>query len=84
MTTERMTISRVYSKLCAHLEYHKNKIDSKMHNHHIILFGEKGDEGLVADMRDIKKGYATMKTIGVAILITLLGNMAMIWVVWLR
>ena len=84
MATERMTAPKVHSELCKHLQRHEDKLDSKLHRHDILLVGEDGNEGMVADVRDIKKGYATMKGIGLAILAALLGNMLMIWQVWLR
>lgn len=76
---DRLTTAKVMSLLAGHLQYHENKLDSKIHNHQIILFGEKGDDGMCADVRDIKKGYSTMKGIGIAILITLIGNMVMLF-----
>ena len=78
MAAERVTAPKVMDALHDHLAFHQNKVDPKLHNHHVILFGEKGDGGMCADVREIKQGYATMKGIGVAILVTLLGNMILL------
>ena len=78
MASERITTPIVKGMVEDHLQFHENRLDPKLHNHQIILFGEKGDNGMCADVRDIKRGYATMKSIGVAILITLLGNIVLI------
>jgi hypothetical protein len=70
----RVTAPKVMSVLDDHLKLHENKIDPKVHNHHIILFGDKGDDGLCADVKEIKRGYATMKQIGIAIIIAIATN----------
>lgn len=72
------------AELQSHLQRHSDKLDPKLHRHDIILFGEDGDSGIVADVKEVKRGYATMKTIGIAILTMLLGNIILIWAVWLR
>lgn len=74
MTTERITAPKVMGIIDKHLQVHADKIDPKVHNHHIILFGEKGDDGLCADVKEIKRGYATMKQIGIAIFIAIVTN----------
>ena len=52
--TERTTAPKVFSELCKHLDYHKNKLDPKLHNQNVILFGEKNDNGLVRSVREIE------------------------------
>jgi len=80
MATDRLTARIVKDALDDHLSFHALKLDPKVHNHHIILFDEKGDGGMCSDVKEIKRGYATMKGIGIAILITLLGNMIMLFI----
>lgn len=53
--TDRVTAPKVMAELCKHLDYHGNKIDPKIHNHQVILFGERGDNGLVASAREARK-----------------------------
>lgn len=74
MTEPRMTATKVMGIIDKHLQVHADKIDPKIHNHQIILFGEKGDDGLCADVKEIKRGYATMKQIGIAIIIAVVTN----------
>ena len=78
MVAEKLTANKVMAELKDHLQYHELKLNPKVHNHQEILFGEKGDDGMCADVKEIKRGYTTMKSIGVAILITLLGNMILL------
>ena len=75
---DRITAPVVKELLDNHLQFHELKLNPKVHNHQEILFGEKGDDGMCADVKEIKRGYTTMKSIGVAILITLLGNMILL------
>jgi len=37
-----------------HLRKHSDKIDPKIHNHHVVLFGENNDNGLCASTRELK------------------------------
>ena len=78
MAESRITAPKNKLVIDEHLRFHKIKLDPSLQNHQLILFGEEGDNGMCADVRDIKRGYATMKSIGVAILITLLGNIVLI------
>ena len=80
---DRVTAPLVKEMLDNHLQVHKLDLNPKIYNHQEILFGEKGDNGMCSDVKEVTKGYATMKSIGVAILITLLGNMIMLVVRYL-
>ena len=75
---DRITTPQVKDMLDNHLQFHELKLNPKVHNHQEILFGEKGDDGMCADVKEIKRGYTTMKSIGVAILITLLSNIILL------
>ena len=79
MTPERITAPTVMAKLESHLQRHDDKLDSKLHRHDVILFGEKGDGGLCSDVEEIKRGYLTMKGIGYAILLALLTNIVLLY-----
>jgi len=74
MAEQRITAPKVMDIVEKHLQLHMDKIDPKVHNHQIILFGDKGDDGLCADVKEIKRGYATMKQIGIAIIIAIATN----------
>lgn len=57
-----------------HLQWHEDVSNPMLKNLDIVTFGEKHDNGLCADVKEIKSGFATMKAIGIAILIALLTN----------
>lgn len=50
--TERITAPKVMGILEDHLHLHEQKYNPKAHNHQVILFGEKGDDGLVSTVRE--------------------------------
>jgi hypothetical protein len=62
------------STLKEHLQKHEQIIDPVLKNLEDVVFGPKKDDGLCADVREIKAGYVQMRTIGIAILIALIGN----------
>ena len=53
--TERITAPHVHMELLKHLQRHEDRIDKKIHNHHIILFGPDGDKGMCAEIKAIDK-----------------------------
>lgn len=59
----RITAPKVMGELEKHLAYHENKLDPKLHNHHVILFGEKNDDGLCADVKELKDKVSNMDEI---------------------
>jgi len=62
------------SSLKDHLQKHEDVYWPMLKNLDTVVFGEKHDNGLCADMKEVKAGYASMKAIGIAILIALIGN----------
>ena len=48
----RLYVKDVLAQLQNHLQKHDDKLDPKGQNHHVILFGEKGDNGLCATAKD--------------------------------
>lgn len=74
MAVNKITASIVSGRLDDHLQKHADVHDPMLRNLDSVVFGEKHDNGLCADVNEIKRGYATMRTIGIAILIALLGN----------
>jgi hypothetical protein len=62
------------AKLQDHLQKHDDYYDPAIKRNSVLLLGEKGDNGLCSAMKEIQNGYATMKYIGIAILIALLVN----------
>lgn len=62
------------STLKEHLQRHDQLFDPALKNLEDVVFGPKKDDGLCADVREIKAGYTQMKTIGIAIFIALIGN----------
>ena len=68
----------VAGRLDDHLQKHQDVYDPAIRNMEDVLFGPKKDDGMCADMREVKSGYATMKAIGVAILISLLANIILL------
>lgn len=57
-----------------HLQKHKDVIDPAIETIQEVLFGKNRDNGLCADVREIKKGYQDIKAIGIAIIIALITN----------
>ena len=55
MTEQRITAGRVLSKLEKHEQYHENKIDPKLHNLHIVVFGEHGEGGACAELKEHRR-----------------------------
>lgn len=55
MTNDRITAPKVYKDLCEHLQRHADKIDPKVHNLHIVMFGERGDDGLVRSCQEFEE-----------------------------
>jgi hypothetical protein len=74
MTVERITAKHVNDRFEDHITKHRDVYDPMLKNHNEVLFGKNLDNGMCADVRDIKKGYETMRAIGVAILIALISN----------
>ena len=62
------------STLKEHLQKHEQIIDPVLKNLEDVVFGPKKDDGLCADVREIKSGFTQMKAIGIAILIALITN----------
>jgi len=62
------------STLKEHLQKHEAVYDRDLKYLNDVVFGPKKDDGLCSDVREIKAGYVQMKTIGIAILIALIGN----------
>lgn len=74
MTVDKITAPRVKALVDSHLQRHCDYYDLLLRETHDAVFGPQNNDGLVADVREIVKGYATMKGIGLAILIALLVN----------
>ncbi len=74
MTVERITIKNVNDRFDDHITKHRDVYDPMLKSHNDMLFGKDLDDGLCADVRDMKKGYKTMEAIGIAILIALISN----------
>lgn len=62
------------STLKEHLQRHEQVLDIDLNDLKNTVWGENRANGLCKDVSTIKEGYAQMKTIGIAILITLIGN----------
>ena len=69
MAPERITAPLVLDKLDDHLQFHELKLNQKVHDHHVILFGEKGDDGICSDVKEIMKGFRTMERLGYALIL---------------
>lgn len=58
MADVRLTAAKVASDLHDHKELHANKYDPKLHNLHIVIFGEKNDNGLVREVDELQHCYS--------------------------
>ena len=56
-TAEKITAPLVKRVLDEHLQKHELKYDVKQHNLHSTVFGEKGDDGMVAEIDDLQHCY---------------------------
>ena len=54
MTAERITAPHVQKALDEHLQKHELKIDPKLHNLQVTIFGERGQGGLSDDIEKVK------------------------------
>ena len=57
MALERITAPHVQRVLNEHLQKHELKIDPKLHNLHVVIFGDKGDDGLNSEFRELRHCY---------------------------
>ena len=71
MAVQRITAPLVNAKLDKHLTKHEEICDPMLKNHDIILFGERGNDGMSYDVREIIKGFKTIKGVGYALLIAI-------------
>jgi hypothetical protein len=74
MAVNKITATLVNARQDDHEQKHADLLDPMLKNLDAVVFGEKHDNGLCADVKEIKNGYATMRSIGIAILIALLIN----------
>lgn len=63
----RITAPKVMAELQSHLQRHEDKLDGKIHDTWHAVFGDRGKGGLCSDVEEMKRGYKTMKAIGVAV-----------------
>lgn len=47
-----------------HIQEHTILLDPMLKNHEVILFGEKGDNGMVLQSKEIAKGFNTLRNLG--------------------
>jgi hypothetical protein len=73
----KMTLQNIDIKIDQHLIDHKEKggYDEMIRQVRDTVYGKNLDDGLCADVKEVKKGYAKMMGIEIAILITLLANL---------
>ena len=76
----KVTAKEVANVMEDHLIKHGDVFDPMLKKHDYCLYGEKGDNGMVKDMNEVKAGYGTMKAIGIAIFIALLANIAVAFI----
>lgn len=62
------------STLKEHLQRHEQVLDKDLGDLRDVVWGPKRDDGLCADVREIKAGYLQMKSIGIAIFVALIIN----------
>lgn len=57
MAIERITAPAVKRVLDEHLQRHELKIDPKLHNLQVVVFGERGDNGLNSEFKELRHCY---------------------------
>lgn len=57
MADVRLTAAKVAADLHDHKELHANKYDSKLHDLHVVVFGEKKDDGLIREVDELQHCY---------------------------
>lgn len=61
MTTDRITAPKVMGILDDHIKLHENKLDPKVHQHHVLLLGPDGDDGLCSFIKEMDKDMKEVK-----------------------
>jgi len=61
MAAPRTTAPKVMAVLDDHLRLHDNKLDPKAHQHHVLLLGPDGDDGLCATVKDHEKRLSELE-----------------------
>lgn len=51
-----------------HIQRHEDVFGPMLVRHDIILFGEKGDNGLVLQSKEIARGFDTLRNLGYAVI----------------
>lgn len=74
--TQRITAPKVKGIIDDHITRHNEVYDVKLKRHDIALYGEKGDDGMVYDVREIVNGFKTIKGVGYAVLVTVAVDIA--------
>ena len=68
----KITAPVVMDKLCDHLTKHEDVYWPMLKSHEDVLFGEKKDDGICGDVREIMKGFKTIEKLGYAVIIAIL------------
>jgi len=71
MATQRITAPKVKGIIDDHVIRHIEVYDKLLYKHDTTLYGEKGDDGIAYDVRDIVNGFKTIKGVGYAVLVTI-------------
>ena len=61
---ERVYVRDVNNKLMSHLQKHDDKLDQKLHNHQVVLFGDRGDDGLVKAISERDRRIENIERLG--------------------
>lgn len=67
MVTEKLTAPRVKNLLDDHLLVHEKNYDKTLNRHEVILFGEKGDNGLCSKSKDHETRIENLEKVGTKI-----------------
>ena len=76
MATQRITAPKVKGIVDDHLTRHKDVYDKLLNKHDVTLYGEKGDDGITYDVKEIVNGFKTIKGVGYAVLVTVAVDIA--------
>jgi hypothetical protein len=61
----------VNAKLDKHLIKHEDVYDKTLNEHEILLFGDKGDNGLCSDVKEMVNGFKDIKKLGYAVILAI-------------
>ena len=71
MAVNKITAPYVNAKVEDHLTKHKDVYDKMLNQHDKTLYGPDGDNGMCFDVKEIMRGFKTIKNLGYAVILAI-------------